>query len=295
MNKYIKHKLHWIFVFLIIGATAIPSYAQVGKSLYILRKAGRMPPEDLFIRANLPTDLASLLERRAVRNPMQGYASSIQNFQQIQNLSVRQIWEYGGRNPAFCFPEHKSPIVERLLNNLPSGTELIPVEGVSLNPLYDDAATLDLWIDLAGERNIGPQKIILAMSACKKIDQFLFTEKDGQVFLNVPVIKHFRSYGPALEGLARTLSSLVQAPLFTQSVDQFIMRRNQQIATSIQKHLNAVEAIATRDITTQRTAEEIEQLVNNLDEQNPLRISVEAALRNTAKDGYIRPVVDPER
>lgn len=267
----------------------IPSAAQLtGKSLRILRQAGRIPETSSFVSAALPMDLAAMVERRAIYS--QAHVSGVQNFQEIQNLSLQRIWAYGGSSALYGLLEDKTSRVDHLLARLPDNTAYIPVEGVSLSPLYEDRAMQNLWVDLAGERGLGPQKVLLAASACKKVDQFLFMEKDGQVFLNVPVMKHFHSYEIALEGAARTLQSLVQYPLFTRSVENFFVRRNKQIASSIEKYLNN-----SGDITTQRTAEEIKQLVDNLDSRNPLRISVEAALRMTAREGHISPVVDLER
>ncbi len=289
MKRHINCKLRWIIPLFVIVFAVIPSAAQLtGKSLRILRQAGRIPETSSFVSAALPMDLAAMVERRAIYS--QAHVSGVQNFQEIQNLSLQRIWAYGGSSALYGLLEDKTSRVDPLLARLPDNTAYIPVEGVSLSPLYEDRAMQNLWVDLAGERGLGPQKVLLAASACKKVDQFLFMEKDGQVFLNVPVMKHFHSYEIALEGAARTLQSLVQYPLFTRSVENFFVRRNKQIASSIEKYLNN-----SGDITTQRTAEEIKQLVDNLDSRNPLRISVEAALRMTAREGHISPVVDLER
>lgn len=235
-------------------------------------------------------DLQSMLMRKAVSNQMKAHVTSIQAFQNIQNLSLQQIWKFGGENAKDCTiaepPLRLAPLVARLPNNSVS----IPVEGISLDPMHEDPTMQALWGSLSKRRNVGPQKILLALSACKKIDQFLFTEKDGQVFLNVQVLRHFRSYGPALEGLARTVNSYLKHPLFTDPVEQFIMLRNQQIVSSLENYLGT-----TPDITTQRTAEEIKHLLENLNPENPFRISVESALRTSATNGDIRPVLNPKQ
>ena len=274
----------------IITLSAVSSYAQVaGKSLQVLRQVGRIPETFTSISAALPMDLQSMLMRKAVSGQMKTHVTSIQTFQAIQNLSLPQIWEFGGKNTKYSLLEDKPLNLDPLLARLPNHNVRIPVEGISLNPMYEDPTMQALWGNLSKARNIGPQKVLLALSACKKIDQFLFTEKDGQVFINVPVLRHFHSYGPALEGLARTVNSYLEYPLFTDPVKQFIMLRNQQIVSSLENYLDA-----TRDITTQRTAEEIKHLLENLDPENPLRISVEGALRTSAKEGYIRPVTNSE-
>lgn len=130
---------------------------------------------------------------------------------------------------------------------------------------------------------------ILSAVAIDKIDKFLFVERNGQLFINVNTLKKVSSYEEALLKLGGLI------------VPDITKLRNQQIMDALKnnqdKGVNSLEEVTTQtevapktaDPTTQRTAEEIKSLVENLERDNPLRQAVEGMLKTAEEDGYIAP------
>ncbi len=120
--------------------------------------------------------------------------------------------------------------------------------------------------------------------AFESIDSYFFTRVDDKLFLNVSSAKETRSYQDALKKYlseypysARTIDKVVRS----KPIQYFIAKRNLQILKALQG--TKPQAV---DPTTQRTAEEIKMLVENLDPENPLRQAIEGTLKD---NGYIAP------
>lgn len=182
--------------------------------------------------------------------------------------------------------------------------DFIPIENISINPMNEDAAILNVTREISRTarreswnrlHNHDDTEGITLVATFKKIDNFFFTEHDGRVYIKKSALR-YPSYGSALKKLGRKINSgNLDNLLATDVAIFFIQLRNRQIIQALDNSLRKVKPQTGQynpqaDPTTQSTAEEIQFLLENLPEDNPLRQDIETMLR---ENGYIAPVETP--
>lgn len=137
---------------------------------------------------------------------------------------------------------------------------------------------------------------------CDDLDRMFFIISNGQVVIDVAAVKNFKNYGDALEEMIRQRHPIprIKEAASTEAIQYLTATRNAQIATALKVYARTQQVPSTdivpnftkvnTDPTTQRTAQEIQFLLENLPEDNPLRQDIEKTLE---QNGYRPPALTP--
>ena len=303
-----------------IGAAAVPACAINGKNLKNLPKAlGKKPPVTgikpevrLPVTPRIPPTLAV---------PDVSHLTRAGNVAlKLQRIVVPQVMPPNSHTslmpentlnaPKLMGTDIQEQMVERIqeidlpsilgkrLVNIPQGYSEIwnTYPHIKMNFgewVTSDTPDLILFRDVTskytGKKDIMQDPIMSAI--IKKADEFFFIKQaDGKIYIKKDSLILGHSYGEVLEKLQRNIHSN-QIYLALRELPGFIELRQQQIKKSLLLIGSPEGALLADlepqpDVTTQRTAEEIKFLVENLDPQNSLRQAVENMLQ---ENGYISP------
>lgn len=200
------------------------------------------------------------------------------------------LWSVNNRKsfPRTDFTNLITPNTPKLIP-ISANTEINTVRDVLKETLQEEKAYGQGLFHERPNRGTGPLNTIVLIAAVEKIDNFFFVKKNGQVFVNVASLSKVHSYEEALAKLGDEINSkFFQTAL--KPTSYLIELRNKQIADALKAANNTAapqfKGIPQTDPTTQRTAEEIKSLVENLDPENPLRKAMEKILQ---EEGYTVP------
>lgn len=292
-----------------IGVSVIPACAQRGKGIKLPKVPSKKPPmtgtTPAVVPATpcVPTTLQSAaVPTRAVVNetalntaverangqwyPTQGKFQAEYVDRLIKSVTPSHLFEMEELVPRRSFwnadlwedvLKYHTDFTKLITQDTP---DLIPL-GANINAELDTKKALSKFEQQNGYhiRNLGTKRRDLLVSAIKKIDEVFFTEHNGQMYVTKKALIKLHSYEQALIRLNYKVDS-VFLKLNLCYLSELMKIRNQQIL----KALQGTQPQA--DVTTQRTAEEIQSLVENLDPQNPLRQAIEGTLKD---NGYIAP------
>ena len=319
MNPLIKHTIKGILTIVFISAAVVSVYAQGKKDIIkgVEATLGKKSPGVAVVSTRVPANLTGTtisqattnqaLERfivpQVVRfNPtlnkflMRKIATSTLSWdfattsftfhiiRQIEKIDLDRLLESNKKieAPSYIWDldefEVSIDFAQLITEDMP---EFIPVK-VNINSAEDTKQMLQ-WREMTEGENkgIGLIKRGMLIAAVEKVDKYFFVEDNGQLYINKRALTQVHSYRDALGKLAlKVPSNFFSSSLF--ALSKLVDFRNKQIINALN---NSVKP-QIPDVITQRTAEEIKFLLENLDPQNPLRQTVEGALKD---NGYIVP------
>ena len=158
---------------------------------------------------------------------------------------------------------------------------------------FDTQTDLDNLSRTLGTNTAKTERVIKLF---EEADAFFFKKREGKIFLNTfsfymnnKSLRYENYFKLGRGSYAHNSKSIEKNIALTSEYKDFIDKRNRQIRDVLEQNGKLSPSKTTKqqaDITTQRTAEEIKMLVENLDPQNPLRRAIEHTLQ---VNGYIAP------
>ncbi len=328
MNTFIKRSMKLAVAIVFIGASVVPACAQkkgiikgakaalgkkpplTGTAPVVKPVTPRVPPTlqgaqvpNFTTSVNKALDNAvertvankQLTDETATTKPMLYTKNVIQKVQETNLadlLRATKMW-HKNREIKWVNEEFLDKTIDFRMLITPNTPKLIPITNIETDISYlldaADRRACPFWRSFPATG----KRWDLLVETLKKVDQTFFVEYDGQMYLDVSALALVHSYEDALDKLAWRVDSKYLTNILWNAA-YFIAVRNKEIANALKAANNIgapqFKGIPQADVTTQRTAEEIKSLVENLDPENPLRQAVEKMLKTAEDDGYITPI-----
>lgn len=325
MNTLIKRSMKLAFALVFIGASVIPAYAQKnilqGLSRSLTKKR---PPLTGGTGTLLP---GPVVPRVPPTTPLTLTGAAALNFRSavdaaLETKVTRQLIQTTlpaiEQPPALDMSAQAEVVTPAISNTATGATPTTPSS--TLNTVSQRKQILKLIAKPFGNafNHLGPQYIFVpfdpeidrknlslrpgkrkeetyrkVIEMFEKCDAIFFHEHDGGNFIDLFSIYFHPLYEESLlVGTKRNASDISLANIAISEYKDFIDMRNKQIMdAALRAHeISTLQEAQLADPTTQRTAEEIQFLLENLDPQNPLRQSFESTLNQTVQAGHISPI-----
>ena len=278
MNTLIKYGMQIAVAIIFIGASVVPACAQRGKGFKNLPKAlGTKTPLTGTAPVVVPVTprIPPLLPGGAVPNFTTAVNKALEHA--VERVVAPKLTPAVTPNTPPVDMKKLDRLIRRLFANwfaqighqyifFPSDPK-IDIDQLPLRP---------------GRKSEKTYRAVIAN--LKETDEFIFYEYDGNTYINIASLGMDAFDKEVVLSYQNTINDTYRDIAISEYSD-FINKRNQQIMDALQDYVYR-RTQQSADPTTQRTAEEIELLVGNLDPENPLRQIIEKTLKN---NGYIAP------
>ncbi len=292
MNTFIKRSMKLAVAIVFIGASVVPACAQRGKGFKNLPKAlGKKPPL---------TGTAPVVKPVTPRIPPTLQSAAVPNFTASVNKALDNAVERVVAPkiiPTSTVVKSNSPVDVKKLDKLIR--KFFYSSFAQIGPQYilfpsDPRTDIDQLSLRPGRKSEKTYHAVIAV--LKEADERIFHRHKGKIYIDVLALgiecidkETIISYKNQIISDHRYYKNdeKYYRDIAINEYSDFINKRNQQIMDALQNYIyRRKQQLSKIDPTTQRTAEEIKSLVENLDPENPLRQAIEGTLKD---NGYIAP------